>query len=218
MNPLTEWLDMTMDWPFVCFHGKARDIPHSYATLMPEYLAALEQAQPEHREAFYQAIFETLYFAVDADDPGAIRRIYGCCPGLARNGYVDGYTPLGAAIESGRFEVIKALLECGFDPDANALGFGEDVITQIIQADEFREDILFLLLRSGAYLEPKAVAEMVSAGKDHLIPQAAALARDFNAQAVFDWIVRDDAYQKESYGPEAGLTEDQLERLRRLLG
>ena len=134
------------------------------------------------------------------------RRPYAACPELSKSGNFDGLTPLGSAIGEGKFQALEALLECGFDPDANSLGFGEDTITQLLWSDYFREDVLFALLRAGAYLEPKAVAQMVLEEKEHLIPQAARLARDFDGQVCYDWIRED-----------GGLSDEQLQLLGRIL-
>lgn len=216
MDELKQWLEMDMEWPFTSFRGKLKDMDQEYRRLMPEYLAALERSAPEHRQSFSLEIFESLYFAVEADDAVAIRRIYSACPELSRSGHLDGCTPLGKAIEEGRFQALTALLECGFDPDANSLGFGEDTITQLLWSDHFREDVLFGLLEAGAYLEPRAVMEMVLEEKVHLLPRAMELAQKFDPAACWEWIREDDRYAKEQLGNE-GLTSRQLHLLREIL-
>lgn len=112
------WVGWSIDWPFISYTGKANDFYTDYRGTIPAFFADLEATDPEIRKQYYdQQIYDLLLVMVCHKDLASIRRLFDLCPDWSGQGYIEGLTPLGQALDNRDIPCMRLLLERGADPE-----------------------------------------------------------------------------------------------------
>lgn len=177
------WVNLRIDWPFIEYEGKANGFAQDYEGTLPAFFADLEATSPELRKEYYNLQFyDLLLTMVSHRDLASIRRLFELCPGWNGQGYIEGLTPLGQALDNRDLACMRFLLEKGADPEIY-----EQTLTVLESAiyDGMGMEVYCMLLDFGAIFTSKALLALASEGNAdairYLLDNAHSLQHDTRA-------------------------------------
>lgn len=163
------WVGWSIDWPFISYTGKANDFYTDYKGTIPAFFADLEATDPEIRKQYYdQQIYDLLLVMVCHKDLASIRRLFDLCPDWSGQGYIEGLTPLGQALDNRDIPCMRLLLEQGADPE------NYDQTTTVLEAavyDGLDFEVCEMLLAHGAVFTANALAWLAQSCNRALIEE-----------------------------------------------
>lgn len=117
--------------------------PEERAGFFEDLAGATEDQRKAHQVGLYEA------GAVMVPDVDSLHRLLELCPELDLNGYYDGLTLLGVAVEQGCFEAARLLLQKGADPDGCNINYSNGGLDHAHNCDA-PPGMFYLLAEHGA--------------------------------------------------------------------